>query len=293
MRSRQRATPRISGASLQTRGVRFQLAIILFVVVCTPICARAAEPEHLKIELMADTGAVVPGEPFWLGVQFKPEPGWHIYWTNPGDSGEPPKFKWELPAGFRAEPVQWPAPTRLGSGTVIDFGYDGPVLLPIEVHPPAAFPLGSRLKFQATLTWLVCRDVCVPGKGDVVIFLPVQRTALAPDPESHKAFQAARARLPKPAPRAWDATATSEKDAFVVTIQGASASPGMLFFPLDADEIDNAAPQKISKYPGGVRLELKKSEQLLKTPAVLRGVMETGTGKAYEIEAPVDRARNE
>jgi DsbC/DsbD-like thiol-disulfide interchange protein len=277
----------MSETYLQSREVRFELAIIWFVFVCTPIWARAAEPEHLKIELLADTGAVVPGKPFWLGVQFEPEPGWHIYWTNPGDSGEPPKFTWELPAGFRAEPIQWLAPTRLGSGTVIDFGYDRSVLLPIEIHPPAALPLGNRLEFQLKMTWLVCREVCVPGKGDLVIFLPAQRTALAPDPESHKAFAAARSHLPKPAPRRWDATAVSEKDTFVVIIHGAWPSARMLFFPLDSDEIDNAAPQKISEQPGSVRLELKKSEQLVKTPAVLRGVLETGTGAAYQIEAPV------
>lgn len=277
----------MSEACLETREMRFHLAILSFVFLCMPISARAAEPEHLKIELMADTGAVVPGKPFWLGVQFKPEPGWHIYWTNPGDSGEPPKLTWELPTGFRAGPIQWPAPTRLGSGTVIDFGYDQPVLLPVEIHPPAALPSGSRLEFQAKMTWLVCREVCVPGKGDAVIFLPVQRTTLAPDAESRKTFQATRSRLPKPAPRGWDATAISEKDAFVVAIHGASPSPRMLFFPLDPDVIDNAALQRISAQPGGVRLELKKSDQLLKAPAVLRGVLETGPGEAYEMEARV------
>jgi hypothetical protein len=32
------------------------------------------------------------------------EEGRHICWVNPSDSGEPPRVKWQLPAG-----VRWPA----------------------------------------------------------------------------------------------------------------------------------------------------------------------------------------
>src|SRR5947208_2023674 len=43
--------------------------------------AHAAPPKDLvKTELLSDVSAVQPGTPFSLGVRFKIEPGWHIYW---------------------------------------------------------------------------------------------------------------------------------------------------------------------------------------------------------------------
>jgi DsbC/DsbD-like thiol-disulfide interchange protein len=39
--------------------------------------------------------------------------GWHIYWQNPGDSGEPPRIKWQLPSGVTATALEWPTPMRM------------------------------------------------------------------------------------------------------------------------------------------------------------------------------------
>jgi hypothetical protein len=58
------------------------------------------------------------------------------------------------------------------------------------------------------------------------------------------------------------------------------------FFPLEAQQIENAAPQRASALPRGVRLRLKKSEQLLKPIANLKGVIVLPSGKAYVIDAP-------
>ena len=59
------------------------------------------------------------------------------------------------------------------------------------------------------------------------------------------------------------------------------------FYPLQPQQIENAAPQAASPLPRGVRLRLKKSEQLLKPIANLKGVIVLPSGKAYLIDAPV------
>jgi hypothetical protein len=87
-------------------------------------------------------------------------------------------------------------------------------------------------------------------------------------------------------PPAWRAEATSEKAFFALTLQGAGAAKAS-FFPFEADQIDNAAPQTATALPGGVRLTLRKSEQLGKPPARLDGVLELGPGRAYAVSAPV------
>jgi thiol:disulfide interchange protein DsbD len=249
---------------------------------------RPADTGHLEVRLVSDTDSVQPGRPLLLGLRFEMQNQWHIYWRNPGDSGEPPQVRWKLPAGFQAGDLQWPAPERLGSGSVIDYGYRGSVLLPVEMRTPDTLAAGGSITLAAEVTWLVCKDVCVPGQANLTLVLPV-RLAPGPAPASHALFQEARSRLPKPMPPAWSTEATAEKESFGLTIHGAGVGKAA-FFPLEADQIDNAAPQTATPLPGGVRLTLKKSEQLSRTPARLEGVLELGPGRAYTVSAPLRAA---
>ena len=75
--------------------------------------AEDATDPHVKVALVSEQQAIVPGREFLLGIRFVLEEGWHTYWVNPGDAGEPPRITWELPAGFQAGSIQWPYPTRL------------------------------------------------------------------------------------------------------------------------------------------------------------------------------------
>jgi len=245
-----------------------------------------SETGPLEVRLVSDTDSVQPGSPLRVGLHFRMQKHWHIYWRNPGDSGEPPRVRWTLPAGFQAGEVQWPAPERLGSGSVIDYGYQESVLLPVEIRTPrAGLAPGASVTLSAEVSWLVCKDVCEPGEADLTLTLPV-RLAPGPAPASRALFQEADSRLPRPMPPGWRAEASSEEGFFLLTIQGAGVAPGA-FFPLEADQVDNAAPQTAAAIPGGVRLTLRKSEQLSRTPARLEGVLELGPGRVYAVSAPV------
>ena len=264
---------------------RLATACATFALATACVGGRSTESEHLKVQLVSDTDSVEPGRPLWVGLHFEMEKEWHIYWRNPGDSGEPPRIRWNLPAGFRAGAIQWPAPARLGSGSVIDYGYEEPVLLPVEIQVPKTLRPGDSVMLSAGVSWLVCKDICVPGKAVLTLSLPVRATPGSAS-GSHALFQAAKFQAPKPIPSTWRVEVVSDKDRFVLTIEGGNLAK-VSFFPLEADQIDNAAPQVAAALPGGMRLTLKKSEQLLHTPATLDGVLEVGLGQAYGMSVPV------
>src|SRR5215207_6748481 len=87
-----------------------------------------AEPNKedlVKGELLADVTAVKPGGTFNVGVLLRIERGWHVYWTNPGDSGLPTKVKLHVPEGFKVGEVRMPVPVKFDQpGGVLGYGYE-------------------------------------------------------------------------------------------------------------------------------------------------------------------------
>jgi thiol:disulfide interchange protein DsbD len=260
------------------------LASLLCVLAAAGRAAGATGP-HGTVDLIAEPASVRPGRPFSVGLLFRLEPGWHIYWINPGDSGEPPRVKWSLPAGFTAGPIEWPLPHRIEDHSLVDYGFQDQVLLPVEITPPAGLGKGAGVQLNATVNWLVCRDICVPGRAALALTLPIGNGT--PGQTSHSLFVQARAKLPRPAPPSWKVIARLDKQAFVLNVDTGKKEAGATFFPLTPNQIENAAPQKVSPSARGVRVEMAKSDQLLKPPAHLAGVLVLASGLGYRIEAPV------
>jgi DsbC/DsbD-like thiol-disulfide interchange protein len=247
--------------------------------------AQASGP-HTTVTLLANGRALAAGETFLAGLQFKIEKGWHVYWQNPGDSGEPPKIQWQMPGGFRAGAMEWPAPKKLTAPSIVDYGYEDEVLLVVPVRTPQTLKRGETETLGARVNWLVCREMCIPGKAQLSLALPVAGRD-AGNAATEELFRKARAELPVHALATWRVYATSEKDDFVLTIETGKQESAATFFPLDAEQINNDAPQTVTPFSRGVRLRLQKSDGLLKPIARLRGVLELGSGRAYEITAPV------
>src|SRR5258708_39381525 len=97
-----------------------------------------AAAQHARVELLARQNSVSAGSDVQVGVHFILEPGWHIYWVNPGDSGQPPSFKWRFPPGFRAGEIQWPRPGRgQPNKTLTHYGYHNEDLVPLSIINPS------------------------------------------------------------------------------------------------------------------------------------------------------------
>jgi len=252
-------------------------------------CLRAASanPPHARITLVSEQTSIQPGSKFWVGLHFELEKHWHIYWVNPGDSGEPPRVVWDLPQGFRAGPINWPAPRRLENPPLVDYGYEDEVLLLVPLYPPSRVPAGRSAELRATVKWLVCSSICVPEQQHVALKLPFKDDPPKYDPRRRGLFNRTREQLPRPMPSGWSATVLSEANQFILSVKTGTRESTATFFPLEPLEIKDAAPQQVALGNGAIHLALQKSDQLLKPVAFLSGVLMIGDGKAIAINAPV------
>jgi DsbC/DsbD-like thiol-disulfide interchange protein len=246
------------------------------------------------LELVAENQWIAPGHAINLGLHFQLEKGWHIYWVNPGDSGEPPRVKWQLPAGVAAGEMGWPTPRRLGTASIVDFGYEEDVMLIVPLHAEAGLaaqgPAQGTAQIGAEVKVLVCREMCIPGKAQLSLTLPVKSQPPAPDAQTAESFAAARKAMPRSAPASWRISVANVGDSFALTARLTEHVAQASFFPLEESQIKNAASQHFVAAPGGFRLTLQKSDQLLKAIARLKGVLVLAGDRGYIIDVPVGKA---
>jgi thiol:disulfide interchange protein DsbD len=126
--------------------------------------------------LIADSGTISPGGTSHVALSLTLEPGWHVYWVYAGDSGEAPSVAWSAPQGIVLGPMQYPAPSRLPLGPLMDYGYEGTAIFPFSLTASQQLPLGTTL-LKAHVQWLVCREICLPGKAFLGLNLKVAPTA--------------------------------------------------------------------------------------------------------------------
>ncbi len=150
------------------------IAILAGWICCS--AALAEEKKHpVKAELLADASAIKPGETFHIGVNLVMDDGWHVYWLNPGDSGLPTTVAWKVPEGFKVVAMEYPAPVQFDqAGGVVGYGYRDSVLLIAKVTAPADLKPGTKIQISATASWLVCKDLCLPGKAKLSLELPAE-----------------------------------------------------------------------------------------------------------------------
>jgi thiol:disulfide interchange protein DsbD len=214
------------------------------------------EPK-VHASLIPERGGIAPGTTVTVALHEAIRDGWHTYWLNPGDAGEPTRVQWKLPAGWEAAPIQWPYPKRLPVGPLMDYGYDKEVTLLIDVTAPANAKVGDRVTLNGHATWLVCSEVCVPEDADVSLALPVTATLPPADTGNAALFADTRAKLPHPSP--WNAVYDAGDKRFALLIESpelAKAKPREAsFYPYTDGHMENAAPVRIGTAAGGLVIE--------------------------------------
>jgi len=259
--------------------------LLLGLVSAIGAAAQSFTAGHAKVSLIAENNSLQPGKTALVGVLFDLEKGWHIYWVNPGDSGEPPKIHWQLPAGFQAKEIRWPTPVRLGAGKVIDYGYEGRVLLPVPIQVPSSYQPAKPVTLSADIRYLICREVCIPAKAQARLSIP--SATASGETAGSEIFRSTADNSPKPWPAGWKAQVSDNGGFLLLSLEIGTSEPRAAFFPLEEDQIDNSAVQGITANPRGVVLKLKKSDQLLKPISTLKGVVVLGPGRAFEVSAPL------
>ena len=252
--------------------------------------AQASKPKHAHLSLIADQTAVTKSGVQWVGLRFQLDPGWHIYWTNPGDSGEPPKITWQLPTGFQAGDLQFPIPHRIRDHGLTDYGYEGDVLLLSKLTVPAG-AASNKAEIGADIRYLVCREVCVPGNDHVS--LRFSSAGSANSSSDIELIRSAHARLPQPLPPAARVSAAAQGDSITIAVAGRNSNLEQItdFIPSDMQVIENSATPIIENSSGVRRLRMKKSEQIDHRVTRLRGLLIAGD-KAYNVDVPITSSKN-
>jgi thiol:disulfide interchange protein DsbD len=252
--------------------------------------ARASPPpdELVRAELLAEPQAIAPGEPFWVGVRLRLKPGWHVYWRNPGDSGEAPTITWHLPPGFSASSIAWPTPVRIPIAHLVNFGYERETMLLARIAPAAE--LADAVDIAADVTWLVCERECIPGEASLSLSLPVARGGTLPvDRAQALVFAAARSDLPAPSP--WRARMALEPERLMLAVDAKPLATATVraayFFPNAETLVRHAAPQELTMVHDGLRLRLERSPLSTAAPADAGGVLlvEEGDGATLQRRA--------
>jgi thiol:disulfide interchange protein DsbD len=250
-----------------------------------PMPPASARSRNARATLMSEAAAVQPGKPFWVGLRLQMDPGWHVYWKQPGDSGLPPRLKWTLPAGVSAEEITYPRPERFTAGTLASYGYTGEVLLLVPMKADASLAPGSA-PISVNASWLECRETCIPAKATLGLSLPVAAAA-RPDPASAPLFAAARASVPQRQP-GWRYEVAGQQIVLrPPRTWRAGAGVQAEFFAAQDNVILFAAPQKVVSDARGWGLALARDPNG-SVPAVVQGVLVTRRGPrtdAVEIDA--------
>jgi DsbC/DsbD-like thiol-disulfide interchange protein len=235
--------------------------------------ASTGASRNVSIALVPEKVAVRPGRPFLVGIHMRMRGGWHTYWKNPGDAGLPLRIVWKLPEGFSAGPIRWPAPERIPAGPVMSYGYEGEVLLPIEITPPSRIAADS-VTIAGTFDWLECKEVCLPGSAVLDLTLPVRSEPSPSAREAIRIFSETRLRMPQP-PLGWAFSAEAGPRAISLAIRvppGFSTRGAYLYLdqPLVADF---GAPQGFERAPDGYRITMTPAPNAQRPPERLTGVL--------------------
>ena len=239
--------------------------------------ARATElaGPRVRVELISETAGIEPGGAVWVGIRQHIAPGWHTYWINPGDSGEPMTVAWTLPRGVAAGPLVWPHPERIPVGPAMSFGYTDAVVVLARLTAPADLSPGARLDLRARASWLVCAKICIPEEADVALTLPVVAARPAPDPRSAPAIAAARRAVPAPSP--WPARYATTPETVTLSVAAprlrAERVGEVWFFPARWGVIDHAAPQNTTVDPDGIVVRLKRGDLVEAAEGPIDGVL--------------------
>jgi len=267
-----------------------QLFILITVLATVPFVFAAsdsAELPHVHVWLMVPSPSLVKGQANDAGLYFKLEEGWHVYWMNPGDAGEPPRLQWTLPDGVKAGPLQFPTPRRLPLGPLMDYGYEDEVLFPVALNIGSSAKSGSAV-LHAKADWLVCRATCIPQKAELEVTRNIENHGAAASrlsPEDSAIFAKFRARLPKALPAGAKAVFAPADGGYRLEVEIGQKETAGTFFPADPEILDNPAPQRVGTTANGLVLELKKDVNANASPSQLKGVLLLSGDRAFEITA--------
>ena len=250
------------------------LPLLVLLAIFAPAAAQVDAGPKVTARLISDRDAVKPGGTLTVALEEDIRPGWHTYWSNPGDAGAPTTIAWTLPLGWKAGAIQWPYPMREPVGPLMDYGYEGKLWLLVELQAPADAKPDTQVTLSAKVGWLVCQNVCIPEDATLSLNVFVDANAPPPDSIAAEQFAVARAKLPVVSPWPMHYALDNDLRLFVKApaLAGAAEPVDAHFFPADPGEVEDAGAQSFGLAKDGLVLTLKPGGKLAKR-ATLDGVL--------------------
>ena len=251
--------------------------------------AAPVRTANVEAELVSEQGALTPGRPLTVALRLAMARGWHTYWQNPGDSGLPTTLAWKLPPGLSAGAIQWPAPQALPVGPLVNYGYEGEVLLLTDIVATPDFLSGKTVTLDARADWLVCKEICIPEGADLSLSLPLANRS-EPDPQWAAPIARTRAALPRPL-ESWNVAATGRgaQVDLALTARAGGGDPGEVrFFPFNEGKIEAGAPQRLAREGSTLKLILPVASQRVGDFTRVAGVLTASKGFGAQTAATID-----
>ena len=251
-----------------------------------------ADDGHVDAALISQHDTWQPGTTVTVGLRLAMDDGWHTYWKNPGDAGMPTSLTWDLPNGWAAHGIDWPAPVYFETNGIGGYGYVGTVVLPVRIDVPAEAAEGE-VTLKAKADWLECADICVAGSADLQLTGTVGNDEPQPVAEHAELFSVAEARQPEEIDSATSDQSRDPSVSLSLEIPGLDSSSlkdlssRAYFFPDVADVVDMSARQDFVVIPSSSRelheIDARRDASLIEDWR--RGVSLLGSFKASPLRA--------
>lgn len=244
---------------------------VLTQIFITAGSAHAFDPTaHLQAEIVSKQETLHASEPFEIGVAFRIDPGWHIYWDNAGDSGYKTSIEWTFDKKVKIlkENVT-PTPEVFNSDGIVDYGFKRNVLYSTTAQledDPKAF----SIFVEADIKYLICKDICLPGETKIS-----KAFTLGTDNEpsiNAGMFLIQEERLAKE-DESLTISSIVEGEKYKILIDGLNAPENIHFIPQHEGLIVDSAEQTLSTSGTATVLSITKDTKSKKEFTELEGIL--------------------
>lgn len=254
-----------------------RLFCICMTLFAAMLSAAPAQANNIAVSLVADRIAARGGGAATLAIVMRPKAGWHGYWKNPGDAGIETQAVWTLPSGMSAGPLQYPVPSTLLVGGLMNYVYEGDHALLVDLKLPQRVSAGQKLPVSVRLDWLACtKEICVPESGTFAT------TFIAGGPPGGD-FARWRAAMPRPLAEDVRFAIDGSMVRIAVPLPAAVPVDNAYFFPLTHKTLDYAAPQTVTREGDRLVVETRLAEGA--TLDKLEGVLRLVDGQGLLLSA--------
>ena len=263
----------------------WQAQILLPVGLLLLAAPASAAPTHLAAELVA-SGPAAPGGDVQLAIHFRPEPGWHGYWLNPGDAGVGMALTWNAPTGARVQPPHYPVPQTLLIAGLMNHVYEHDYAVLQTFTIPADARQDEQLAVSVKAEWLACTvEICVPESAELrtTIKVHARQPGEAPQPIDHQ-FDTWNSRLPAPLGAPVHFAIAGDTIRLAIPLPASQALPQPHLF-IGTDHVAEYAATQLFRRKGDMLIvELRRAKFGAIAPDSVKGILrfnEAGDGVSF------------